>query len=798
MNSEPTDQLKDELSRLVGYACDSILTAEQQTRLNELLALGFGMRAHYLRYVAIHSALTTTAGNQTGSGLEELRDRLALSDEWWNSEPALPGRATVRSLLVRAAAIVLLLTPPAYFVSQWSASTPNVDQRKVTLPVLVGTSAEAEPGASANALAVVPQGKARVSRVAAGTRWPHPNESYTVESIIRPGSRLRLIEGDIELIYDSGVKLLLIGPVDFVLDGGGGKLLRGGLMASVPQAGHGFTIETPNGKVVDLGTEFGVMVDDFGVSEVSVFEGKVEAFPASNSTPRDGKIRLTKGSALQWNNEVIKSLEADCRRLPIALASYTQPDFKQFATEIALSDDFRAQRINSRQWITRGDIRTSAAGLILKGDTNSSAVPYLVTRDQYNPTLGPVTVICEVRFPQITSADVPSFSILTRSASDRSAMDRLWSDVLSTCVRCNYRSATDEIDGLLETATKYERDRELTSLSWRGFRRPQQDVLYRLVMRDDGVNVSFTVAQVDKPSVTKTVICRSLFQGYENHIALEGWDLGAAIVEKLQVYQGQADNRAGNRFARFGMTSDDNDQLRSIAKPNPLRTKISEQARLVLEDDFEEPSIDGDLWSVLGDVRVEKGTAALGRTDAENHIDTFHPRPYLLTRKEFVPAEVNLYVLGKIEFDGNFLQGYGGSFAIMSRCDDKYGEGPEWAISALSTGIRCNLWPAAPQTDHNLEIHEKPTATRLTFLKGSSLTINPHSHSYYFLMEDTGKDARITFQDANDPSIMATIDHRTSADALRGGFVGFESTWGSRVLLDDVQIYLLEPVAVEE
>ena len=42
---------------------------------------------------------------------------------------------------------------------------------------------------------------------------------------------------------------------------------RGELVARVPEAGHGFTIETPHGKVVDLGTEFGVVVDDFGLGD---------------------------------------------------------------------------------------------------------------------------------------------------------------------------------------------------------------------------------------------------------------------------------------------------------------------------------------------------------------------------------------------------------------------------------------------------------------------------------------------------------------------------------------------------
>lgn len=793
------DASKVELSRLAGYACDSVITEGQRIRLNELLLDIPAARVQYLRYIAIHSALTTTAGNQTSRRLEELCDQLKVTGDL----PSHQG-LTLRSWLVssppllRAAVILFVLVPVAYFVGRWIAPAGNpmgqmaVPQMAAGPVVRTDETATLEPG-----IATRLQGKARVSRVAPETRWPRPNESYTVDSIVRTGSRLRFLEGEMELVYESGAKLLLIGPIDFVLREGGGELLRGGLMASVPQAGHGFTIETPNGKVVDLGTEFGLMVDDFGVSEVSVFEGKVEAFPASNS-PHRGKIRLTEGSALQWNKEMVKSLEANPRRLPVTLASYSQPGNDQLETRAVLSDDFRDQHVDSRKWIALGEIRMSPAGILMKDSVNSRQVPYLVSKDRFDPMIGPVTVICELRFPHVAPDVFPSFSILTRCESDRTALDRAWSDVLATCVRCNFRSATDEVDGLLETSTKYERDRELTSLSWRGFRRPQQDVLYRLVMRDDGVNVSFTVTQVDKPSVTKTVVCRSLFQGYENHIALEGWDRGSVIVEKLRVYQQPSRDNLADHFARFAFASDSEDEAASAAATNPLRTRISNRARLVLADDFEDPRLNDDSWSVLGEATVAEGNASLGRSRVDDHIDTFHPRPYLLTRKSFTPVNEKVFVLGKIEFDDNYLQGYGGSFAIMSRCSDRYGVGPEWAVSALSTGIRCNLWPAAPQADHNLEIHEKSTAEAITFLKGGSLDINPRSRSYYFLMEDSGNDASITFQDTVDPTINGSIRHETSPDAPRSGFIGFESTWGSRVLLDDVQIYVLDPGADEE
>jgi hypothetical protein len=794
MNSENIEKLKDELTRLIGGACDGVLTEEQRLRLNELLMHKQALRTHYLKYIAIHSALSTTAGSQATRGVDELRDRFSTVKALRNSGPL--ARSTWRvigSAVARAAAILLVLAPPAYFAGKWIATSDHS-----TEPSPVAVNPVVAEGQASETILVVDQGNARVIRVSAEARWPNPNESFTIDSVIRPGGRVRLLEGEIELEYESGVKLLLIGPVDFVLQGIGGELQRGGLMASVPQAGHGFTIATPNGKVVDLGTEFGVMVDDFGVSEVSVFEGKVEAFPATSVTPGDGKIRLTKGSALQWNDGMLKSLEADPRRLPVTLASFTRPNANQLATDELFWDDFRRADLDAQRWLTLGDARTTEAGLLLEGNSDGKNVPYLITKKQFDPTLGAVTVVCDVRFPLLSRTDVPSFSILTRSTADRASMDRAWRDLLSTCVRCNFRSAIDEFDGLLESSTKYERDRELTSLSWRGFRRPRQNVIYRLVMRDDGVNVSFTVTEIDNPSVTKTVTCRSLFQGYENHIALEGWDQGDVIVEKVHIYQELASAQPAEHFARFSFTAQNHVRQTLELSENPLQTRIPGEASLLVEDRFNDNLLNSRLWSVLGDVQVVDGKVSLGPSKLDNHIDTFHPRPYLLTRQKFNPVSGKVFALGKIEFDGNFLQGYGGSFAVMSRCEGRYGLGPEWAVSALGTGIRCNLWPAAPRADRNLEVQEKTTATTLTFLEGGSLPINPRSRTYYFLMEDSGQEAAITFQDAEDPTIVGTVRHETTSDAPRDGLIGFESTWGSSILLDDVRIYAIKSSADKE
>lgn len=105
---------------------------------------------------------------------------------------------------------------------------------------------------------------------------------------------LRLRGGHAMLRLDGGAEILLRGVVDLQLeDGGSVTLLAGEVRAEVPEAAVGFTIHTPGGKVVDLGTEFIASVNRDGQTEVSVVKGEVDV-PDGNGVLH----RLTTGKAL--------------------------------------------------------------------------------------------------------------------------------------------------------------------------------------------------------------------------------------------------------------------------------------------------------------------------------------------------------------------------------------------------------------------------------------------------------------------------------------------------------------------
>jgi hypothetical protein len=79
------------------------------------------------------------------------------------------------------------------------------------------------------------------------------------------------------------------------------RAIRGRIAAEVSDDGHGFTIQTPQATVVDLGTVFGVEVGDEGATDVVVFKGAVDLHfdRAGGAAAQEEPLRLTSGEAMR-------------------------------------------------------------------------------------------------------------------------------------------------------------------------------------------------------------------------------------------------------------------------------------------------------------------------------------------------------------------------------------------------------------------------------------------------------------------------------------------------------------------
>jgi hypothetical protein len=146
------------------------------------------------------------------------------------------------------------------------------------------------------------------------------------------GDKLTIVSGLLEITFDTGAKVILQGPCRFNVETNGGFLAVGRLTGkfektgrladqtlsakyeaespslqvskspslvvsqspSLPVSSSAFVIATPTALVTDLGTEFGVEVDDNGCTSSHVFRGLVEIRPKTADVQSAPMIRLGK------------------------------------------------------------------------------------------------------------------------------------------------------------------------------------------------------------------------------------------------------------------------------------------------------------------------------------------------------------------------------------------------------------------------------------------------------------------------------------------------------------------------
>ena len=141
---------------------------------------------------------------------------------------------------------------------------------------------------------------ARITK-AIDCRWAQ-GEKWSQEGMfLTAGQLLDLEVGLVEVEFSSGAKVVLQGPARFVTAGpNDSRLDHGRLSAIVPEGAEGFTVRTPGMEVVDLGTEFGVSVNENNKSDVHVFKGLVEMESATKSG-KTQTIQLKKNEAAEYD-----------------------------------------------------------------------------------------------------------------------------------------------------------------------------------------------------------------------------------------------------------------------------------------------------------------------------------------------------------------------------------------------------------------------------------------------------------------------------------------------------------------
>ena len=130
---------------------------------------------------------------------------------------------------------------------------------------------------------------------------------------VRRGDTIRTTQGTMKLTFNNGTIVTLHGPALFqVMSDMRARVLLGTVTAHVAAGAEGFSILAPRATVIDLGTEFGVQVNEVGATDVVVFKGEVN-LDYMNQTEEIARQRLRVG----------EGMHLDARGTPSRIVSIT-------------------------------------------------------------------------------------------------------------------------------------------------------------------------------------------------------------------------------------------------------------------------------------------------------------------------------------------------------------------------------------------------------------------------------------------------------------------------------------------
>ena len=279
------NEVSAEVRKLVDAACNGTLDPDEQRRLDELSAEDSRVARYYAQMFDMHAELYLLAS------VHRARDDALESIDLAERPPAPPVRwlksvgtfftqPTPLSMTVAALVVGLIVTamafvfPPAYrAITGTNEPSPPVAPRMIAL--LTGShNAQWAPGQT---------GTQRGAR-------------------LLNGHRMELYEGIVEVSMRNGVRVIVEGPAELVLDDQDTVTLSHGKVVShVPEQAAGFAVMTGLAEIVDLGTSFGAAIPKDGNSvDVEVFKGVVEFRPSVSGSDN---IRLSAGQRITFTRD---------------------------------------------------------------------------------------------------------------------------------------------------------------------------------------------------------------------------------------------------------------------------------------------------------------------------------------------------------------------------------------------------------------------------------------------------------------------------------------------------------------
>jgi len=429
-------------------ACDECISENELTELHTVLLADDAACRCYLDYYRLRVALRMElrAHQATRNVQQQIKNKAILPDSsgfcLMQVESPLPGPLGLLSTTIRGTLgyfsheipfsflVGAVLTGLLVLVA-WLVPVSNLKEHAKNSPSI--TSVNQRHFASDSKMEIVGKITGMVD-----CKWSAPDTETFRGANVLLGRKYALSSGLMEITYDTGAKVILQGPVTYVVESNGGYLSVGKLTGKLEKkvasgqwsvAGESdpksqdpksakseisspqsvppepllhyplFTINTPTATVTDLGTEFGVDVDRQGGTQAHVLRGSVEMSIANAKGDESHKIILTERQAAQVEvgkdnvlviSETMPRLDAFRRQLPRRIripvfntgvnVAEGQPDPHWQIVAVSDNPNFKPQpalvtRANSG-WLDNDSHRSQWISIVADGSELPNGVTY--------------------------------------------------------------------------------------------------------------------------------------------------------------------------------------------------------------------------------------------------------------------------------------------------------------------------------------------------------------------------------------------------------------------------------------
>ena len=295
-------RLKHELRCLVLLSLEGEATEQQYQRLNELLKSSQEYFNYYLDLIEIHQAIQSCNWQIEYENVYSLNRALEEFAIYENNAPEIE---------------ITQEEPPKELIQK--VVYPPREKVRMTKFQKFTLAASAAIVFFFAYLSLIPQ---KSYSVKVATLTDSINASWADNVSMQKGTRLMndgqaymLREGIVKLEFDSHVTAVIEAPAEFQIQAQDRIGLRYGKVYSIVSSeGRGFSVYTPNAKIIDMGTEFGVQAEIDGDTQLQVFKGETMLLFGTDDSKSNMKVGKGGAKKISANTHEVTDIPYDKTR----------------------------------------------------------------------------------------------------------------------------------------------------------------------------------------------------------------------------------------------------------------------------------------------------------------------------------------------------------------------------------------------------------------------------------------------------------------------------------------------------